>query len=105
MPNTVNYLSALLNRYNPSVKIIQGESGSPSEPEGNGAMCRGNWSQDKQAKLLLRRLVVDLNTEVEFTSWFTTVDMSEALYGENGNVASYLDYGYFGVLGAVRRRG
>lgn len=100
VPNTVNYLRALINRYNPNIKIIQGESGSPSEPNGNGAMCKGNWSQDKQAKLLLRRLVVDLNTEVEFTSWFTTVDMSEALYGENGNVASYLDYGYFGILGA-----
>lgn len=100
VPNTVNYLRALINRYNPNIKIIQGESGSPSEPNGNGAMCKGNWSQDKQAKLLLRRLVVDLNTGVEFTSWFTTVDMSEALYGENGNVASYLDYGYFGILGA-----
>ena len=37
---------------------------------------------------------------VRFTSYFTCVDMIEALHGTVGDKSSYLDYGYFGVLGA-----
>ena len=44
--------------------------------------------------------MIDLMTDVEFTSFFTTVDMIEALNGRVEDKASYLDYGYFGVLGA-----
>ena len=38
--------------------------------------------------------------DVKFTSYFSCMDMIEALRGTVGNKESYLDYGYFGVLGA-----
>lgn len=100
VPETVRVYRAMLDRYNPEVCLIQGESGCPSMPEGHGALCRGAWSQDKQAKMLLRRLVTDMKTEVRFSSWFTAVDMAEALDAKSGDKKSRLDYGYFGVLDA-----
>lgn len=96
----VKTLKALADRYNPNIGIIQGESGSQSRSGGNGALKVGAWTEEKQAKQLLRHTVADLMTEVFFTSYFSCMDMIEALRGETGNVASYLDYGYFGVLGA-----
>ena len=38
--------------------------------------------------------------DVHFTSYFSCMDIIEALNGTTGDTASYLDYGYFGVLGA-----
>ena len=51
-------------------------------------------------KFLLRHLITDLACGVELASYFSCMDMIEALNGTVGNVSSYLDYGYFGVLGA-----
>ncbi len=96
----VKTLKALVDRYNPNIGIIQGESGSQSRRGGNGALCEGAWTPEKQAKQLARHTMADLMTGVLFTSYFSCMDMVEALSGETGNVASYLDYGYFGVLGA-----
>lgn len=100
IPVKVNYLSALAHHYNPNIKIIQGESGSQSRSDGCGAMAGGAWTPERQAKQCVRHTVIDLMTEVYFTSFFTSVDMIEALSGDINNKASYLDYGYFGVLGA-----
>lgn len=93
-------LSALGKLYNPDMKIVQGESGSQSKSVGAGALHSGAWTQRKQAKQLLRHTMADLMTECQFTSYFSCMDMIEALNGKVGDVASYLDYGYFGVLGA-----
>lgn len=93
-------LRALAKIYNPNVEIIQGESGSQSRMGGNGALREGAWSQERQAKQLARHTIADLLCDVHFTSYFSCMDMIEALRGKVGNVASYLDYGYFGVLGA-----
>lgn len=82
------------------IKIIQGESGTQSRSDGAGALRGGAWTKQKQAKFLLRHLVTDLGNNVEFASYFSCMDMIEALNGTVGDVASYLDYGYFGVLGA-----
>ena len=82
------------------IKIIQGESGTQSRPDGHGALQGGAWTQLKQSKYLLRHLVTDMGLGVEFASYFSCVDMIEALDGTVGDKASYLDYGYFGVLGA-----
>ena len=87
-------------KHNPKLKIIQGESGTQSRPDGNGALRLASWTQLKQAKFLLRHLLIDIACGVEFTSYFSCMDMIEALNGLNGDVASYLDYGYFGVVGA-----
>lgn len=86
--------------YKPSMKIIQGESGTQSRGDGSGALKKGAWTQLKQAKFLLRHLIIDLACGVEFTSYFSCMDMVEALRGLTGDVKSYLDYGYFGVIGA-----
>ena len=93
-------LRALCKKYNPNIEIIQGESGSQSKSGGHGALHTGAWTEEKQAKQLARHTIADLLTDVHFTSYFSCMDMIEALNGTVGNVSSYLDYGYFGVLGA-----
>ncbi len=93
-------LKALLNAYNPNIKIVQGETGAQSRSDGHGAMKGYSWTEEKQTKALLRGLMEDLAEGVDFTSYFSTMDMIEALRGRIAEKASYLDYGYFGVLGA-----
>lgn len=86
--------------YNPGLKIIQGESGTQSRSDGCGAMAGGAWDETKQTKYLLRHLITDIALGVEFTSYFSCMDMAEALNGEVGNLQSVSDFGYFGVIGA-----
>ena len=93
-------LRALLDTYDPKIRIIQGESGSQSRSDGSGALRGGAWTPLRQAKQCLRHGVADLITDVEFTSYFSCMDMIEALMGKVGDKKSYLDYGYFGILGA-----
>lgn len=83
-----------------NIPIIQGESGTQSRPDGAGALAGGAWTPLKQAKFLLRHLLCDINNQVEIASYFSCMDMIEALNGTVGDVSSYLDYGYFGVIGA-----
>ena len=92
-------LRLILKNTGKDIPLIQGEAGSPSAM-GAGAMGKGMWSEDKQAKLLLRRHLYDLQSSVAFFSHFTTVDSVEALTGEVKDKNSYLDYGHFGVLSA-----
>lgn len=96
----VKALRALCKSYNDKIEIIQGESGSQSRSGGNGALMVGGWTQKKQAKQLLRHALADLMADVVFTSYFSCMDMIEALSGIVGDVGSYKDFGYFGVLGA-----
>ena len=90
----------LAKLYNPDIELIQGESGSQSRSNGNGALRTGAWTEEIQAKQLARHTVADLLTEVHFTSYFSCIDMIEALNGDVNDKTSYLDYGYFGILGA-----
>jgi len=96
----IRALRALIDQYNPHVAIIQGESGAQSSPRGCGALKGGSWTPLKQAKHLLRNRLVDLSSEVIFTSHFTSIDMFEALNGNTDDKKSFLDYGYFGVIQA-----
>lgn len=93
-------LRAVGQQYNPKMQIIQGESGSQSRGDGNGALHRMSWTPMKQAKQLLRHTIADLLCDVQFTSYFSAMDMIEALNGTVDDKNSYLDYGYFGVIGA-----
>ncbi len=93
----VNSLRALLARYG-DIKVIQGEGGCNSSYLGRGAMRGAALTEEKQAKLLLRRQIVDLMTEVEFSSVFTTVDMAEGINRKDGSDELELDCGYFGLL-------
>lgn len=89
-----------LKKLGRDIPIIQGESGTQSRSDGAGALRGGAWTPLKQAKFLLRHLLSDINCGVEFASYFSCMDMIEALNGTVGDLASYLDYGYFGVIGA-----
>lgn len=94
----VRFYKSIRSEYRPNLKIIQGESGTQSRSDGAGALRGGAWTEKKQAKYLLRHLITDLANGVELTSYFSCMDMAEALNGTVGNAVSYRDYGYFGVL-------
>lgn len=96
----VDNIRALAKHYNPNIEIIQGESGSQSRSGGCGALWDGAWTQKIQAKQLARHTMADLLADVHFTSYFSCMDMIEALNGNVNDKSSYLDYGYFGILGA-----
>ncbi len=98
--NKVRAYRALAHKYNPDIEIVQGESGSQSKRGGNGALHWMAWTPERQAKQLARHTMVDLISGVKFTSYFSTMDMIEALNGLNSDKSSYQDYGYFGVLSA-----
>jgi len=87
-------------KHNPNLMLFQGESGTQSRPDGKGALHDAAWTQEKQAKFLLRHLILDLGEGVDMTSYFSCMDMKEALNGKTGDVSTYRDFGYFGVLGA-----
>ena len=80
--------------------LIQGEGGVQSRSDGHGAMWGAAWTPLKQCKYLLRHFITNLGLDFEWVSYFSCVDMIEALDGTVGDLNSYLDYGYFGVLGA-----
>ncbi len=90
----------LLLGFGVDIPLIHGEIGCPSSNKGNGSLHANLWTERKQAKLLLRTFVADLCAGVQFTSWFSLVDMAEALFGTRGDTSSYQDYGYFGLLSA-----
>ena len=94
------YYDWIRTTYKPNLKIIQGESGTQSRSDGCGALNGGAWTELKQAKFLLRHLIIDLAMGAEFTSYFSCMDMAEALNGTNGDLNSISDFGYFGVVGA-----
>lgn len=96
----INSLLSIVRAWNPRIQLFQGESGAQSRSDGHGAMKRFAWTQDKQTKMLLRTMLCDLHADIAFSSYFSTMDMIEALHGRVDNKASYLDYGYFGVLSA-----
>ena len=97
---TYNLYNDLRQKYNPNLTIIQGESGAQSRSDGCGALRGGAWTPLKQAKFLLRHLLTDIKNQVEKAFYFSCMDMIEALNGKVGEVASYLDYAYFGVISA-----
>lgn len=88
---------ALINRFNPAIGIIQGESGAPSDWRGRGAYHFCYWTEDIQAKVIARRLLLDLTTEVKFSSIFSLVDMYEDLSGLD-TVRHKENYGFFGLM-------
>lgn len=93
-------LGAFCRRYNPKLRLLQGETGTQSREGGAGALREGAWTPERQAKFLARHLLAHFAEGVEINSYFSCLDMIEALNGTVGDRGSYLDYGYFGVLGA-----
>ncbi|HQH54634.1 MAG TPA: beta-galactosidase [Candidatus Hydrogenedentes bacterium] len=64
-------------KYAPGVRLWQGENGCPSVggPESVGALSQLEWDETRQAKWLLRRILLDLRYGVELTSYYHTVDL------------------------------
>ena len=93
-------VKTLCLRENPALEFAQGETGTQSRSDGAGALCGMAWTLQRQAKFLARHLLSHQLAGVKFNSYFSCLDMVEALNGTVGDKASYLDYGYFGVLGA-----
>lgn len=93
-------LRGVIDRYDPTIRLIQGETGSQSRSDGAGAMKGRAWTPRRQAKQLLRQTMMDLFSEVLFCSYFSCMDMKEALGGRVGERATYRDFGYFGLLSA-----
>jgi hypothetical protein len=98
--NRVRALKGLCHAHNPAMEIIQGETGCQSRHDGAGALRGAAWTPERQAKFMARHMLADLFDEVKFASYFSCMDMIEALNGKVGDKSSYLDYGYFGVLAA-----
>ncbi len=89
---------ALAHRYNPELAFLQGETGAQSRSDGAGAHAGAAWTPLRQTKYLLRHLVGDLAEDVAISSYFSAVDMAEALNSTEDDAANRRDYGYFGVL-------
>lgn len=96
----IKAVRSLGRKYNPALEIIQGEGGTQSRSGGKGALKFGAWTKHRQAKYMLRRFMVDFQMDVKFSSWFSSIDMMEALNGVRGQLSTWLDFGYFGVLQA-----
>ncbi len=99
-PTYIGLLRKLVDSYRPGLELIQTETGGQSRGDGAGAMRGFSWTPEKQMKHQLRNLLHDLALGITFTSFFTSVDMIEALHGLVSDKKSYLDYGYFGALSA-----
>lgn len=89
---------SMLESFDKNAGLIQGETGTQSEFSRQGAFCYGDWTPRKQAKFLLRKMVIDLKTDFLFTSYFTAVDMFENIMDESGDICKDY-YGFFGILG------
>jgi len=96
----VRFLKAAIHQYRPGLPVIQGETGCQSREGGAGALHLLAWTEDKQARYLARSAFQHLSMGALFTSYFSSLDMIEALRGIVGDVSTYLDYGYFGLLSA-----
>lgn len=91
-------IKSVLSGFDPGIGIIQGETGAQSRFSRQGALNSAEWTERKQAKFLLRKMMIDLKTDVLFTSYFTSVDVFENIIDESGTISEDY-YGFFGVLG------
>jgi hypothetical protein len=96
-PEDVAALRGLLAPYRKNIALWQGENGAPSQPGGFGALGDLAWTEETQAKWLLRRLLIDLKMGLELTSYFLAVDLAN--YVASGGVDGRTNYK--GVLRAT----
>jgi len=72
----IRALRATLEAYKPGLQLWQGENGCPSTQGSTGALRQYEWTEERQAKWLLRRILVDLAMDLDLTSYFHAVDLS-----------------------------
>ena len=85
----------LLSHQLPTPDLWQGECGCPSTDYSVGALSNFKWTESRQARWLLRRVINDLRMGLEMTSWYHTCDQKGyrlSDYPENKSGA------YFGLL-------
>jgi hypothetical protein len=75
----------VLTRHNPKAALWQGENGCPSQPGGAGALKDNAWTERRQAKWLVRRILSDLRLRIELTSYFHLVDLVNYNWGKGGS--------------------
>lgn len=64
----------LLAAANPQVALWQGECGCPSTATSTGALSEYPWTESRQARWLLRRVINDLRLKFELVSWYHACD-------------------------------
>jgi len=74
--SNVNSLRAMMDSYKLGMQLWQGENGCPSTQGSTGALRQYEWTEERQAKWLLRRILVDLAMDLDLTSYFSAVDLS-----------------------------
>jgi hypothetical protein len=81
---------AVVDRYKKGMGIWQGENGAPSTSNSTGALRDLPWNEERQARWLTRRILLDLGLGVELTSYFHTVDMVNYVWhtGQSGQTNS-----------------
>jgi hypothetical protein len=85
----------LLSHQVPTLDLWQGECGCPSTDYSVGALNKFKWTESRQARWLLRRVINDLRMDLEMISWYHTCDQKGyrlSDYPENKQGA------YFGLL-------
>ncbi len=73
----VRALRKLIDQYDPAIKIWQGEMGYPSDPNSSGYSGEAPWTENIQAKIMLRRLLSDCSVGIDMTLWFLIVDIHD----------------------------
>lgn len=73
----VRAMQEIIAAHQPKIRLWQGENGAPSKggKDSAGALSKLNWSETRQAKWLLRRILSDLRLDIELTSYFHLVDL------------------------------
>lgn len=92
-PEELRALRAMLARHGLAIEVWQGEAGCPSEPSTTEAMHGIPWNEAKQAKWLLRRMILDLAQEVDLTTYFHLSDFHNYFYDGPVNMPAF-----FGLL-------
>jgi hypothetical protein len=74
----VGRLREIMRRFAPHVRLWQGECGVPSQAETQ--MSHGNMDELKQAKWLVRRLLLDVFLDLDLAQYFHLCDLMESNY-------------------------
>lgn len=70
----VAQLRKTVHKFASHISLRQGENGAPSQPGSFGALSKYSWTETRQAKWALRRLLGDLGRDIP-TSYFAICDM------------------------------
>jgi hypothetical protein len=74
----VGRIREIMRRFAPHVRLWQGECGVPSQAETQ--MSHGNMDELKQAKWLVRRLLLDVFLDLDLAQYFHLCDLMESNY-------------------------